>query len=407
MIIKTKQLDQLIICTMFALLPVDMITGIMLKNNILLPISIGQLYKLLIILLLFFRFIFSLKLLSTSLILTIMLTLPSIHQIFFFHGKTMFIPDLIKISKFLMPVYCFLFFTEYLRQASKSKEQLLFKLINFSYWLLVINILVKHIGLGYPAYDYGDIGTKGFFFAGNEISALLIVLSAIKGYKLWMNSKKLYFYLFLALNLFAGLTISSKTAILGIILIFLAIPFINRFFKVKKLLLLFGSVLLLLPIVVFASWQFVLNSTLILRLQFFYEKLDFWTFILSSRNLYLRNSWEIYKNNYSITEKIIGVGQSRYEIINENKIVEIDVADIFFAYGAIGLLIFLFILLFLMAQARKYSKTGNYPYARFVFFMIPLLFFISSLAGHVFGSGMTVVFLGILFSLMSLKETNP
>lgn len=389
---------------MFALLPVDMINGILLKNNLILPISIGQFYKLLILFTLFFRFLLTLRLLIASFLITLCLLLPSLFQLLTESSDSFLFADLVKISKYLTPFFCFLFFVEFIKKKDESAHLKLIKLIRFSYMILVVNIFVKYIGLGYPAYEHGDIGSKGFFFAGNEISALLIILSSILAFTIWEKGNKKQYYLFLALNLLAGLTISSKTAILGIILIFFAIPFQKRSFKINKLLLLVTSSIVFLPILFLLSWKFIQNSALILRIQYFYEKLDLWTFILSSRNIYLKNAFENYLYEYNTVEKIIGVGKTKYELLNDFKVVEMDVVDIFFTYGFLGLFIFIIIITFLLVQARRFSMKSEYLYGSFIFLMVIILLIISTLAGHVFGSGMSAVFIGLLFSLMYLKK---
>ena len=389
---------------MFALLPVDMVNGIFLKNNIVLTISIGQFYKFFILFFIFCRFCFSLKLLLLSILLSLLLLTPSIYQLLIDFDETPLFSELIKISKYLTPFFCFLFFVELIKNRKEYAYSKLIQLIRFTYWVLVINIFIKYLGLGYPAYEHGNIGSKGFFYAGNELSALLIVLSSILGFKLWSVGKKKKYYLFLVVNLLAGLTISSKTAILGIILVFFAIPFLEKSFNLKKFLALMFSILVFLPLAFFTSWKFIENSALILRIRFFYEKFDFWTFILSGRNTFLKNSSKTYSENYNLLEKIIGVGRAKYELLNNNKVVEMDIIDIFFSYGALGTTIFFAMLLFLLLQSKKFISTGNYPYSRLVFLMVIILIIISTIAGHVFGAGMSAIFIGLLFSLMYFKR---
>ncbi len=389
---------------MFALLPVDMVNGILLQNNVNLPISLGQFYKFFILVFLFFRFCFKAKLLVTSSIIGFLLFLPSVYQSIIGSTDISLFTEVVKITKYLTPFFCFLFFVEFIKKREGYAYRKLIQLVWFSYTVLVINTFIKYIGLGYPAYANGNIGSKGFFFAGNELSALLIIVSAILGFKLWLNGKKKAYYLFLVLNLLAALTISSKTAVLGIILIFFAIPFQKNSFSIKKLLALITSVVVFLPIVFFASWKFIQNSALILRIQFFYEKFDFWTFILSSRNTFLKKSFDTYWNEYTILEKIIGVGRAKYEYLNENKIVEMDIIDIFFSYGFLGVAIFIGMMVLLLMQAKRFWKTGDYPFASLVLLMIGILLLISTMAGHVYGAGMSAVFIGLLFSLVYVKQ---
>lgn len=278
----------------------------------------------------------------------------------------------------------------------------LFKLVQFSYIILAGNILLKYVGLGYPMYEYGNIGSKGFFYAGNEISALLVILSSMIAFNYWHNNKKLNYFLFWAFTLFIGLTISSKTGVVGILLVFVLIPLKRPSLKVSlgRLLFFLCSLFLVIPFAIYLSWMFVQDTAFYIRLQYFSEKFDFWTFLLSNRNVFFVEAYENFKEKYSVIEKIMGVGQSQYEVINNGRIVEIDFADIVFAFGFLGFIYFLAVILFLIVQALRFSRNSKYIFANFVLLMILILFGISTTAGHVFSSGMAAVFIGLLFSLM-------
>ena len=175
----------------------------------------------------------------------------------------------------------------------------------------------------------------------------------------------------------------------------------------KRLVRLFLSILVLIPALFFFIWQYVKSSAVYHRLSFVWDKLDIWTFLLSNRNNFFQNALNTYYEEYTFIEKVIGVGQTKYEYLNDSKIVEIDIFDIFFAYGYIGLLVFMSFIFYLLAQAKQFSKKDDtYKNSNFVVVMILFLFGISSTAGHVFSSGMSAVFIGVLFSLMYLKNTK-
>lgn len=393
---------------MFALLPVDMLNGILLKKGINLPMSIGQTYKLLILAFLFFRFIYKPKLLLFALGITFLLFVPSIYQSIKLGEFGFLFDDIIKISKYLAPLFFFLFFVDYIKRADEPKVRKLIRLVQFSYFILGINILLKYVGLGYPMYEFGNIGSKGFFYAGNEISVLLVVLSSIIAFDLWNSKKRIQYFLFWIVTLFIGLTISSKTGVVGIALIFLFIPLKRPSIKLSlgRLVFFLSSLFLLLPLLLYLAWRFIQGTAFYIRLQYFSAKFDFWTFILSNRNVFFTDALKNFKEEYSIIEKIIGVGQTRYEFINYGRIVEVDFADILFAYGILGLVYFFLIMLFLILQALRFSKNDKYIFANFVFLMTVVLLSISNTAGHVFSSGMAAVFIGLLFSLMYYKRNG-
>lgn len=399
-------LDKLIICMMFLLLPVDMVNGVLLTNGIILAISVSQALKLVIVLLIFFSLIRYLKQLFLLFFLIIVLLIPSFFQILKSFNVVFLVNDLIKINRYIIPFYGFFFFQNYFKNNSGS---LVFKMIHFSYFVLVVNILLKHVGLGYPMYEFGDIGSKGFFYAGNEISALLLILSSIISFNLWSRNR--IFYVVIALfNIFVALSIASKTSVFGILLIHILIPIKRP--TVKKInLKALSNVsiisMLSLPAIIYFGWAFVKRSNLYNRISYFYDKFDFLTFILSNRNVFLKDSFKVYTQDYNFLEKIIGVGQTTYEQLNDDRLVEIDIVDIFFTYSFIGLSIFIMALLFIWLQAIMFSKNINkYPYANFVLMMLIMLIAISSTAGHVFSSGMAGIYIGLLFSLFYIINPN-
>ncbi|MDQ7916541.1 O-antigen ligase family protein [Mesonia sp. MT50] len=399
-------LDKSIIYLMLFLLPIDMVNGFLLTNNIILPISISQAFKMLIVLLIFLNLAQYPKQFFLSIFIILVLMVPSFFQLFKNLDFSLLMNDLIKITKYVIPIFAFLFFRNYLK---KDTSKLVFKLVNFSYFILVINILLKHLGVGYPMYNFGDIGSKGFFYAGNEVSALLLILSSIVSFNLWKRNK--FFYVLMALfNIVVALSIASKTSVFGVILIHILIP-IKRPTIRKINLKIFANVflvtLILLPAIVYYGWSYVKASSIYNRLYYFYDKFDFLTFILSNRNVFLKDSLQVYLQEYNFLEKIIGVGQTSYEQMNHLKLVEIDVVDIFFAYAFIGLFLFIFALLFVGVQAVIFSKNiEKYLYANFVLMMLLILFVISSTAGHVFSSGMAGIYIGLIFSLFYISKAS-
>ncbi|WP_317174497.1 O-antigen ligase family protein [Muriicola jejuensis] len=402
---KLRHLDSLIVTILFASLPVDMINGILLKSNNVLPVSIGQIFKTLVLILIFVRFLFSVKYLIISIFLFFLLLIPSFYQLVINSENSSFLFDIVKVSRYLLPLFSLLFFIPIIRRKDQSIIRMLFNLVKFSYIILVGNILLKLFGLGYPMYEEGNIGSKGYFFAGNEISVLLIILASIIAFDLWLRKRRGLYILFLILNIMVGVMVSSKTGLIGIGLIFLLIPIKKptRKFGLKKLKGVIITSIIALPLGLLVTWRIIKNSPIFDRFSFFWDKLDFWTFVLSSRNKFFGRAYENYKENYNLIEKFIGVGQSKYEALNQGKIVEMDVADIFFAYGIFGLILFLFLTYVLWIQLLRLRRYSAFYFANFVFLMVLVLLSISTMAGHVFSSGMAGIFIGLLISLMYLK----
>nr|WP_308420162.1 O-antigen ligase family protein [Psychroflexus planctonicus] len=401
-------LDYYILLLMFLLIPFDMINGVLLMNNIELPISFGQTHKFLIILLIIFRLLTKPRLLLFFICLVLVLLIPSLVQLFKDFQSSILLKDIIKIFRYLTPVLSFMFFVNIYKSENDYLQKKIFLFIKLSFILLSISILIKYLGIGYPMYNYGNIGSKGLFYAGNEISALLLVLSSFLGIHYWKwNSRKKYFLLFI-ISFITGLAIGSKTAFIGVLLIFFLIPQkkISKQTKLTKFIYTILGIGLVTPVLLFISWEFIKRTELYVRLIYFYDKLDFITFLLSNRNTFLLDAVNVYINDYSWLEKLIGVGQSTFENRNNNSIIEIDFIDIFFAYGLLGLLIFVGIIVFLWKQSKRFAKSEKYPYANFVNMMLLVLLAVSSSAGHVFSSGLAAVFIGLLFGLMYKSKVD-
>src|SRR5699024_11857446 len=209
-------LDFILCILFFGLLPIDTLNGYLLNNSIVIPLpfSIAQIYKIILLGFLILKLCFRPKLLIYALAILIILFLPTIFQ-FFKTQETWHISlDLIKISRYLITITSFYFFSNYFQ--NNRAEVFIFSIVYFSYFIVVANILLVYIGHGYPMYEIGEIGSKGFFYAGNEASVLLVILSAIIGKHLWKKRKKVVYFLLGFLSLFTALTLSSKTSMLGV-----------------------------------------------------------------------------------------------------------------------------------------------------------------------------------------------
>ena len=62
----------------------------------------------------------------------------------------------------------------------------------FSFIIIVLNIFLRLFGFGFPMYGLNglEIGSKGFFYAGNEISATLLIVSSFLMYWFKLFNKK-------------------------------------------------------------------------------------------------------------------------------------------------------------------------------------------------------------------------
>lgn len=379
-------------------IPIDMINGILIRIG--LP-SLSAAYKL-ITLLLVSLYLFKVKkqLYVIGVLLTIffylflyLLFLDDINSLF--SGLNM----LIRFSAILL---FYLFFIDFVK---KENLKYLFNIANFSFSFLVLNIFLGTLGFGYGMYG-GDsenaIGTRGFIFAGNEIGGAILTSGAIIMFKLIEEDSYLKFFIFGIVLIAMGGLLASKVSILGAIILFFFFPLLKAFknfknFKIPKKDFIYANLMLLsVPIISAYGIYYVLyESNLINRLSYFYEKLDFVTFIFSSRNIWAEEAINVFSNTYSIINIFFGTGVEWFKYISGNKLVEIDPIDFLMNYGVIGFSIVFGTIFYIIFTVIK----NNNPYSIYITFTIFLLLAISSMGGHILASGTSGFLIALLMAL--------
>jgi hypothetical protein len=163
----------------------------------------------------------------------------------------------------------------------------------------------------------------------------------------------------------------------------------------------------LLPLGLYLIAEYLKTSDVMERFSYFWNQLDIYTFILSNRNTFLFDFIEIFKREYNVIEMIIGVGQSTFETLNHNHIIELDFFDIYFAYGLLGVLLFLFYIAFLLIKSKVKSLNRRmYLFSTYTKYIAIILILLSFLSGHIFNSGMAAMYMGCIFSLMYYKSND-
>ena len=282
-------LDTIIFGLIFGLLPIDMINGYLLREVGANPIiSIAQLYKIIILGLLFFRINSTEKIIFISFFG--LLLLPTAFQVVKSSNVKLLFIDSVMVIKWLGSVLAFFYF----RIIFIHKSHLLkwvYRWMLFSFLILVLNIFLRLFGLGFPMYSMAtlEIGSKGYFFAGNEVSAVLLILSSFLMYWYQFYNKKFLFIIIGALAILTGLYLTSKTAILGTFFTFFYFLIFNpnrKKISIRKIFSFLFSVFILLPIGFYFIVKYLKTSDVMERFSFFWNELDIYTFILSNRNTY-------------------------------------------------------------------------------------------------------------------------
>ena len=312
--------------------------------------------------------------------------------------------------KVITPLVLFFFLLDrYKRdyQLYLKLEQVMF--INCGIFLA--NILLGWFGIGFSTYGGGvsatSIGVKGFFYAGNEISAMMIVFAGFYLARSYMQSK-LRFIFVAVMWLCVGVLISTKTAILSVIILAVAIPMVlegRRIFQFNNTpSLVFYTLLVAVAFQGLLIYQAFEGTLLFNKLSFFLAKGGWVGLILSGRDQFVTVMWDYFIAAESVSSMLIGNGVSYYaDHIKYSS--EMDLPDMFFWHGIVGVMITLGIFLMLTFYSAANFFKQLYPYARVVFLINVLLLIISNLSGHIFTSGM-LAFLWPCFAIMA-KYSPP
>lgn len=289
---------------------------------------------------------------------------------------------------FYLPFTCFLFIN--LDYNEKVKKSMIISLILY----ISIYLLSYIFNFGYNNYlaEEGKIGYRGIFNSINELSAILVILYYY-AYR-FIKDKKIPLIILTILMLIISYLTGTKVLLGGILLtIFInIIPKIHSKFKKSskknKIYILTSGILVLILL----SYLFTLTNTYYnMKIQgeffkvtnvFSYEFLN--RVLFNDRLTFLKTNLDIYLNS-NILSKILGLGTSQFP-----KLVEIDIFDIWFTYGIIGLLLILSIFTYIFKKVKfnKYNLFG-----------IIILIMISLTSGHVLLSPAVSIFFGIIIYL--------
>lgn len=252
--------------------------------------------------------------------------------------------------------------------------------------VIMLNISLGLFGIGYSTYSNG-FGYKGFLSAGNEIGGALLICFSILSYSTLSNQKYFLYVLLLLCSFLYSVLLGMKTAILGVILIsfvlLLGVFKDNRSFIFS---LMSAVLLFFLSLLLFIDIDFQKFFLFYERFQYFHAKDGLLGALLSGREIYVKTVlWDIFFEK-NIFDLIFGVG--RIGLPYSDSTMEIDFLDILVWFGFIPFLFWLFFLVYGGLSVAKFSLKFKDYYFVIVWGIFIL---ISSIAGHLFISGMTAM----------------
>lgn len=293
------------------------------------------------------------------------------------------------------------------------------RVIIFSYIVVVANIFMGLMGIGYVAHrssfgnDDEGYGGLGFFKAANDVSAVLLVIAAIVHYYVWNSGKGYARYLLISMvSLFAAIGLQSKVSLLGMVIVIGGIPVVssglllgNLRLKKRPFVLLSGTIL---AGVALLGWLIVSEAGIVQRFMFFYEKSGLLFAVMTGRDYFVGMASRVFDSGYNFTDILFGHGWSYFlsemgRLYKSEKLVEIDYIDIFMINGLTGFLMVMAIWGMYLYSAYRYAKAV--AIGRAVLFVNLLLLGVAGGSGHVLYSVLNGLFIAILQVLPALERS--
>jgi hypothetical protein len=302
-------------------------------------------------------------------------------------------------SAFIIFIYCV--------QVCKSRANLVEKYgkwcCYFSFTVLVLNLVLGLLGFGFSSYGSADnestnIGIKGFFYAGNEVSGIFILLFGVILHQLWQHNRLMYFF-FAPFVFFAGLIIATKAAMLAAALLVFAIPLFNE--RNRLLNLTWLKVKMILPIVIVAIALMVIlvpifqSTGLWERFMWFYQKKGVIGIILSGRDEFIISALIAFQQFAELPQLLLGFGRSGLGLLTKDSM-EVDPVDMYFWFGLAGLALFLLLATVFFRVSYLATRHKNTLWGPSVLVINIALFGVSMIAGHILTSGMLAPLFGLI-----------
>lgn len=302
----------------------------------------------------------------------------------------------------------------------KLEKQKIFKIFCYNVILYSILILIPEFsGTSFSSYTDDNLGSVGWFYAANEIGAILVALFPHMYYFLHENANKIKTIILFIIVILAMTILGTKTAFLGMLIteiLYLIYYFVTRK-NDNKVGLKFSILLIVL------SFVLIPNIPAVKNLEKNFSKLDdveesidenyydnnntkkIAKLIFSDRDKFYFRTLNIYKKS-PIQDKLLGIGFSdRPEINNSriNKLIEMDPLDVFFHYGVIFFIAYLIPLLYIIYKTLKqiFRKKNELTYYKITnIYTIIITLFISFIAGHVFGAPGVSIYLALFIAML-------
>ncbi len=302
--------------------------------------------------------------------------------------------ELINITKIFYFPFLALFFSQY-KNENINKKLFFYYAVCF----LFLYLIPYPFGLGHNINEIYENKSLylSYFYVGNELVNIFILILPI-GYLYLKEKSRIYLLGYVIIIFLMMLLLGTKTMYFSVVLLLLYgiyrrkdtfVKYVKRNIKLLLGVLIIGIVLFgfMFPQTTFyKNIKTTLNYYQITSISdiFTWNNID--NVLYSHRLTFVKDLHNVYQSS-SFEQKILGIGRQK---IISLKDAEIDIFDIFYSIGILGML--LYIGLFIVV-VKKSSLKGIYAY------LFWLLILISMFSGHVLLSPMTSTYLAIMIGI--------
>ena len=259
---------------------------------------------------------------------------------------------------------------------------------NFYCWFFPISLIIpKLFNIGYTTYE-GGVGNKGFYYGGNEISIVMIIILALEIEKYKKNKSKANL-LNILLGIISVLYLGTKSVYISLV-VFIVIALYSEQSINKKLL----NFVLITPTISLGLWYIINNVELVTRninaliWKYTVRSTGMLNFLLSGREIEITRAIDLVYDKNIIWKVFWGIGPNTAENVLQ-LLIEMDLFDLVIRFGVIVSII---IIRFYVIYIKKVIQTREILYIIGIFLTYGAAFF----SGHMIFSPMVGIVLVIL-----------
>ena len=284
------------------------------------------------------------------------------------------------------------------------KRQSIQTVFDLLQWLAPATILIPYaLGIGYSTYGSADdsfVGYKAFYYATNGISLMLIVLFARSVYRL-LDRKSPLLLIVVVLNGASLALIGTKSSLAMLVLAFFVALYCiygNRMLSLLVRLSLLVAVLLLIAYFMIDQITDFL-APILGRWEYFSTRVysnDLIGALTSGRIYQINLHWNMLVSSpMGLLALAVGMG----DLTAIYRICEMDYFDMFFQFGALGLMLLLAFVFFVVTKGYRANGKRCFEWCIAVFLLLYAL-----VVGHVFNNAMSSMVFSLVAALAMTRE---